>query len=91
MVIGITRRMRIAANARGVTLQQLIRRLLRVVSRDNLFDTILPRPMPRSLGAARLMNHRRAGRISRQLFCGVLNWRAVLGRHGLWPASHQVC
>jgi hypothetical protein len=52
MVIRITKRMRIAADARGVTVQQLIRRLLRAISRDNLFDTILPLSVPRSLGAA---------------------------------------
>ena len=52
MVIGISKRMRLAANARGLTIQQLIRRLMQTISRDNLFDTILPLPMPRSLGAA---------------------------------------
>ena len=52
MVISISRRMRLAADARGVTVQQLIKRLLQVISRDNLFDTILPLPVPHSLGAA---------------------------------------
>jgi hypothetical protein len=52
MVVGITKRMRIAANARGVTVQQLIRRLLQTISRDDLFDSILPLARPHSLGAA---------------------------------------
>jgi hypothetical protein len=51
MVVGISGRMRLAADARGVTVQQLIRRLLHGISRDNLFDTILPLPVPHSVGA----------------------------------------
>ena len=54
MVLDVTKRMREAAEARGITPQQLIRRLLRVISRDNLFDIILPLPVPHSLGAAAL-------------------------------------
>jgi DNA-binding CsgD family transcriptional regulator len=52
MVISISRRMRLAADARGVTVQQLIRRLLQVTSRENLFDQLLPVVRARSLGAA---------------------------------------
>ena len=52
MVIDVTRRMRHAAMARGITPQQLIRRLLQAISKDNLFDSILPIPRAHSLGAA---------------------------------------
>lgn len=53
MVLDITKRMRDAANARSITPQQLIRRLLTAISKQCLFDQILgPPPRPCSLGAA---------------------------------------
>jgi hypothetical protein len=52
MVLDVPRIMREAAEARGITPQQLIRRLLRAVCHDNLFDELLPLPVPHSLGAA---------------------------------------
>jgi hypothetical protein len=52
MVLDVTQRMRHAAMMRGITPQQLIRRLLDAISRDNLFDMILPIPRAHSLGAA---------------------------------------
>lgn len=42
MVVDISRRMHHAARMRGISPQQLVRRLLQAISRDNLFDEILP-------------------------------------------------
>lgn len=52
MVLDISKRTREAAEARSITPQQLIRRLLMTISRQCLFDQILgPPPRPHSLGA----------------------------------------
>jgi hypothetical protein len=52
MVIHVTKRTYAAAEARGVSVQVLIRRLLAAVSKQDLFDEILPMPVAHSLGAA---------------------------------------
>jgi hypothetical protein len=54
MVLDVTRAMRRAAQDRGIRPQQLIRRLLQTISRNDLFDQILPLPPVRvhSLSAA---------------------------------------
>ncbi len=52
MMLDVSKHLHHAARLRGISPQRLIRRLLRVISRDNLFDTILPLPVPHSLGAA---------------------------------------
>jgi hypothetical protein len=57
MQISITARMREAAEARGITPHQLIRRLLRVISKNEFyFDELLPLPVPHSLGAAAVVD-----------------------------------
>jgi hypothetical protein len=41
-----------AADARSISVQVLVRRLLAAISKADLFDELLPLPQPRSLGAA---------------------------------------
>lgn len=52
LVVPATKRMYAAAEERGITVQALIRRLLRAISKNDLFDELLPIPVPHSLGAA---------------------------------------
>jgi hypothetical protein len=56
LVVSVTKRMLAAADDRGISVPALIRRLLAVISRDNLFDSILPLPVPHSLGAAAVID-----------------------------------
>jgi hypothetical protein len=56
LVVSVTERTLAAADARGIGVPALIRRLLAVISRDNLFDRILPLPVPHSLGAAAVVD-----------------------------------
>ncbi len=63
MTLRITRRMREAASRRGISVQQLVHRLLRTISANDLFDEVLGRPF-RSLGAAAI-HEPAAGRADR--------------------------
>jgi hypothetical protein len=52
LVVPITKRIAAAADQRGISVPALIRRLLAAISKNDLFDELLPIPQPRSLGAA---------------------------------------
>jgi DNA-binding CsgD family transcriptional regulator len=52
LVVPVTKAMAAAADQRGIGVAALIRRLIAVISRDDLFDDLLPIPRAHSLGAA---------------------------------------
>jgi hypothetical protein len=52
MMVYCTAAMYAAADSRSISIQTLIRRLLAVISKENLFDQLLPPVRAHSLGAA---------------------------------------
>jgi hypothetical protein len=57
LVVPVSKAMQAAADVRGITVPALIRRLLRVISKNEFyFDELLPIPQPHSLGAAAVVD-----------------------------------